>query len=446
MQDFYLEIVILVLLVLANGVFSMAEIAIVSSRKTRLQQLANEGKPKAAMALMLANQPKHFLATVQVGITLVGTLAGAYGGAKLTDRLAEVLVGIPVSDSTRMTLALVIVVVSVTYLQVVLGELAPKALALSNPERIAMRVAIPMHWLSRAAAPVVAFLGFSTDLLMRLTGTKPNAEPVMTSEEIGVMIAQGAEAGVFELGQQDMVESIIEMHERRISTLMTPRPDIVWLNVEDTADRLAEVLRENPHSRFPVCRGSLDEVLGVANMKDLLSDFLEGKPLDIGSRARKPLTIPETISITKALESMRSSTTHMAFVIDEYGSLQGLVTLKDILESIVGDLPSFDEDDDPEMVQREDGSWLVDGTTGIDDIKDLLQIGELRDEDEGAYQTMGGFVMTQLGRIPRAGDHFHADGFRYEVLDMDGHRVDKVLVNRESPPEPERKEKEKEKE
>lgn len=435
MGDAGWEIFFIIVLVLANGVFALAEIAVVSARKTRLQQWANEGDIKAAKALELASQPKRFLATIQVGITLVGTLAGAYGGAQLAERLAQTMPVLPYLDHYREGIALAIVVLAVTYLQVVLGELAPKAIALAHGEKLARQVAMPMAWLSRMGGPVVAFLEGSTNVLLRITGTKHVEDSPVTGEEIGVMVAQGTEAGVFEESQQDMVESVIEMHERRISTLMTPRPDIVWLDVNDNRDRLAALLDEHPHSRFPLCRGSLDEVVGVVKMKDLLADFLAGKEMDLLSRAQKPLTLPETVSVTKALESIRASATHLAFVINEYGSLQGIVTLKDILESIVGDLPSQDEQDNPEMVEREDGSWLMDGTTGIDDVKEQLQIARLEGEEEDAYQTLGGFIMTRLGRIPRTGDHFHSGGFRYEVVDMDGNRVDKVLVQREHPPE-----------
>lgn len=435
MGDAGWEIFFIIVLVLANGVFALAEIAVVSARKTRLQQWANEGDIKAAKALELASQPKRFLATIQVGITLVGTLAGAYGGAQLAERLALTLPVLPYFDHYREGIALALVVLAVTYLQVVLGELAPKAIALAHGEKLARQVAMPMAWLSRMGGPVVAFLEGSTNVLLRITGTKHVEDAPVTGEEIGVMVAQGTEAGVFEESQQDMVESVIEMHERRISTLMTPRPDIVWLDVNDKRDRLAELLNEHPHSRFPLCRGSLDEIVGVVKMKDLLADFLAGKEMDMLARAQKPLTLPETVSVTKALESIRASATHLAFVINEYGSLQGIVTLKDILESIVGDLPSQDEQDNPEMVEREDGSWLMDGTTGIDDVKEQLQIARLEGEEEDAYQTLGGFIMTRLGRIPRTGDHFHSGGFRYEVVDMDGNRVDKVLVQREHPPE-----------
>jgi putative hemolysin len=434
MNDSLWELGIIVFLVLVNGAFSMSEIAIVSARKSRLQQLANEGSHRAAVALELANSPRRFLATVQVVLTLVSTLAAAYSGANLADKLSEPLSVVPGLQYYHDGIALFLVVLFVTILQVVLGELAPKAIALNQSENMALRVAIPMRWFSKVLTPFVVVLDRATGVLLRVIGSKAETDTGVTGEEIGVMVAQGTEAGVFEVAQQDMMESVIEMHERRISTLMTPRPDIVWLEVDATHSELLGLLTEHPHSRFPVCRGGLDQILGVVHMKDLLADFLENKPMDLAVRAQKPLTIPETISITKALESMRTAATHMAFVIDEYGSLQGIVTLKDILESIVGDLPSPDGDQEPEVVQREDGSWLADGTTGIDDIKELLQVNQLDGEEENTYQSLGGFVMTQLGRIPKVSDHFQVDGFRYEVMDMDGNRVDKVLISREETP------------
>jgi len=251
------------------------------------------------------------------------------------------------------------------------------------------------------------------------------------------MIAQGTEAGVFQEAQQDMVESVIELNEKRVSSIMTPRPEISWLDVESSPDELREKILGSSYSRFPVCKGSLDEVLGIIHTKDMLADCLSGKPINLLAHVRKALTIPETIPVLKSLESFKESGIHIALIIDEYGSLQGLITLNDILENIVGDIKSHDhKDENPSAVRREDGSWLVDGMQTVEDFKDLMGIEELPLEGEDTYQTLGGFVMTQLGRIPRAGDHFFHENVRYEVVDMDGNRVDKVLVKREEPVSP----------
>lgn len=434
MQDLGFEILVVVVLVLFKGVFAMSEIAIVSARKARLQQWANEGNQRAGNALRLANEPNRFLATVQVCITLLDTLTSAFGGATITMGIAARLEGLPFIHEYRGAIALSLVVAFITYINVILGELVPKALALHNAERVASFVAWPMDLISRIFSPFVTFLGASTEGVLRLMGSKPSTEPPVTGDEINVMIAQGTEAGVFKESQQDMVESVIELHEKRISSIMTPRPEIAWLDVDGTPEDLAEQILGTHHSRFPVCKGSLDEILGIVHTKDMLADCLQGKVIDLNSHLKKALTIPETIPVLKSLESFKESGIHIALIIDEYGSLQGLVTMNDILESIVGNIPTHEEKESPEVVRREDGSWLVDGMQAIDDLKDLVGVDELPGEGEDTYQTLGGFVMTQLGRIPRAGDKFIVDLVSYEVMDMDGNRVDKVLVKLEEPP------------
>lgn len=431
------EIVIITMLVIGKAVFAMSEIAIVSARKARLQQWANEGNYRAQTALDLANNPNRFLASIQVAITLLDVGSGVYGGAKLSAHLSPQFENLPYVGQYHEGIAFGLVVVFVTYINVIIGELVPKTLALNQAERIAAFMAWPMQLLSRAAAPAVTFLGASTDLILRLMGSKPSTEPPVTGDEINVMIAQGTEAGVFQESQQDMVESVIELNEKRVSSIMTPRPEIVWLDVEATPEELREKILGSSYSRFPVCKGSLDEVLGIIHTKDMLADCLSGKGIDLLAHVRKALTIPETIPVLKSLESFKESGIHIALIIDEYGSLQGLVTLNDILESIVGDIKSHDhKDENPTAVKREDGSWLVDGMQTVEDFKELLGIEQLPEEDADTYQTLGGFVMTQLGRIPKAGDHFKRDEVRYEVMDMDGNRVDKVLVKREEPVTP----------
>ena len=435
MSSVVFELFIIAVLILANGLFAMTEIAVVSARKARLQQWANEGNRRAQDALDLANSPNRFLATIQVVITLVTLLTGAYGGSTIADKLASHLEGLPWLGAYRERIALTMVVVGVGFLQVVFGELVPKTVALNHAERIAALVAWPMQLISRLASPAVSFLGLVTEAILRLVGSKPSTEPPVTGDEINVMIAQGTEAGVFQESQQDMVESVIELNERRINSIMTPRPEIVWLDAEAPFEENQERILGSSYSRFPLCRGSLDEVIGIVNTKDLLADCLAVKPLDLVAQARKALTIPETIPVLKSLESFKESGIHIALVIDEYGSLQGLVTLNDILESIVGNIASHDQKEEkPGAVQREDGSWLVDGMQTVEDFKDLMELDSLPEEGTDTYQTLGGFVMMQLGRIPKPGEHFMVDGVRYEVMDMDGNRVDKVLVKKEEPP------------
>jgi putative hemolysin len=434
MSEIGFEVFFILILILANAIFAMTEIAVVSARKARLQQWANEGNHRAQNALDLANSPNRFLATIQVVITLITLLTGAYGGSTIAEIVARHMEGIPFLSEYRERIALTLVVVVVGFLQVIFGELVPKTVALNHAERIAAMAAWPMQVISRIAYPAVSLLGIITDFILRLVGSKPSSEPPVTGDEINVMIAQGTEAGVFQESQQDMVESVIELNERRINSIMTPRPDIVWLDVESPFEENREKILGSSYSRFPVCRGGLDDVLGIIHTKDMLADCIAGRAIDLVAHTRKALTIPETIPVLKSLESFKESGIHIALVIDEYGSLQGLVTLNDIMEVIVGDIDTHDQKEEkPGAVKREDGSWLVDGMQAIEDFKELMEIEHLPEEDTDTYQTLGGFVMMKLGRIPKAGEHFMQDDVRYEVMDMDGNRVDKVLVKKNEP-------------
>lgn len=422
------QVIVVLFLILINGLFAMSEIAVVSARKARLKQRADAGDPRAKIALELAETPNRFLSTIQIGITLVGILAGAFGGATLAKDLGAYLGHIPLLKPYSEAIGLAVVVLVTTYLSLVLGELVPKRLALSNPERIAALIAAPMRALSFIAYPAVRLLSLSTEVTLRILGIRPSSEPPVTEEEIKVLLEQGTEAGVFQEVEQDMVESVLLLDERRAASLMTPRPDIAWLDIDDPPEEIRRKLITSPYSRFPVCQGSLDNVLGEVEARDLLARSLCGEPFDLRDMLRKPLYVPETMPALKVLEAFKKSGTQMALVIDEYGSIQGLVTLKDILEAIVGDIPSAEELAEPQAVRREDGSWLLDGMLPIEEFKELLGIEELPGEDQGLYQTVAGFVITQLGRIPVAADHFEWGNLRFEVMDMDGNRVDKVLV------------------
>ncbi|MGP1382531.1 MAG: hemolysin family protein [Thainema sp.] len=423
------EILVILLLVMANGLFAMSEMAIVSARKTRLQQLANQGDLRAQAALDLANSPNRFLSTVQIGITLVGILAGAFGGATLSTSLSELFSQIPALAPFSATLSLLAVVLLITYLSLVVGELIPKRLALNAPEKIASAIAIPMQLLSAIASPAVRLLSASTELGLKLFGVGPTeTEPLVTEDEIKVLLEQGREAGMFEAAEQDMVERIFRLDDQPISALMTPRPDIVWLNLNSSADENRLKITQSDHSRFPVCQNTLDNVLGVVHITDLLARSMSGEPMDLTSALRQPLFVPETTRALRIMEMFKQSDTHIAIAVDEYGVIQGIVTLNDILEAIIGDLPSVGQSDDTSAVQREDGSWLLDGMVSIEKFKDLFQLSRLPGEEMGNYQTLGGFVITHLGRIPVAADHFEWGGLRFEVMDMDGNRVDKMLV------------------
>ena len=428
MSSITIEILLLVLLIVANGIFSMSEMAIISSRKVRLQNMANQGNKKARVALDLAESPNRFLSTVQVGITLIGILAGAFGGATISEKLAENLDQVPLLAPYSQGLSFGLVVMAITYLSLIVGELVPKRLALNNPEVIAASVAMPMRAIAAFASPVVHLLSASTDLVLRILGIGPSTEPQVTEEEIKVLIEQGTEAGMFEEAEQDMVERVFRLGDRPVSALMTPRPDIVWLDLEDTAEENRKKMMDSANSRFPVCQGGLDNVLGIMPVTDLLARSLSGEALDLTVSLRQPVFVPESTRGLKVLELFKQTGIHMALVVDEYGVIQGLVTLNDILVEIVGDVPSADELDDPQAVQREDGSWLLDGMLSVDEFFKIFAIDDFQGEHRGSYQTLGGFVITHLGRIPNAADHFEWDGMRFEVMDMDGNRVDKVLV------------------
>ena len=422
------EILIVLLLIVANGLFVMSELAIVSSRKVRLQNIANQGNAKARVAWELANSPNQFLATVQIGITLLAILSGAFGEAAISKRLIPILGLIPSLAPYRDAIATVIAVLIITYLTLIIGELVPKRLALNNPEPIALIVAIPMRMLATIAAPVVHLLSASTDLMVRLLGMTPSTDPQVTEEEIRVLIEQGTEAGTFEEAEQDMVERVFRLGDRPVSALMTPRPDIVWLDLEDSAEENRTKMTDSAHSRFPVCQSGLDNVLGLIFVTDLLGRCLSGQQLDLTGSLRQPVFVPESTRGLKVLELFKQTGIHMALVVDEYGVIQGLVTLNDIMVEIVGDVPSIDELEEPQAVQRDDGSWLLDGMLPVDEFLEIFALTQLSGDHRGNYQTLGGFVITHLGRIPAAADHFVWEGMRFEVMDMDGNRVDKVLV------------------
>lgn len=429
MSSASIDILIVLLLIIANGVFSMSEMALVSARKARLQQLVNQGNRKALVALKLADAPNLFLSTVQIGITLVGIFAGAFGGATISQHLERVLNRIPALAPYSEGLSLGLVVLVITYLSLIVGELVPKRLALNNPEAIAVAVASPMKTLSAIASPIIHLLSYSTELVLRLLKIRPSSEPSVTEEEVKLLIQQGTEAGTFEAAEQEMLERVIHLGDRRVSSIMTPRPEIMWLDLEDSVQENHQQLLSTNHSRFPVCQGSLDEVLGIVQVNELLSRSLQNQPFDLGVCLEQPLYIPEGTKALKVLEFFKQSGTHLALVVDEYGVVQGLVTLNDIMEAIVGDLPTEDEEEDPSAVQREDGSWLVDGTISIERFKEMFGFNEFPITDRGSYHTLAGFVVSFLGHIPTAAEHFSCGGFRFEVMDMDGNRVDKVLVS-----------------
>jgi putative hemolysin len=430
MGNIGLEVTLIFLLVIANGVFAMAELAVVSSRKARLRQRAESGHRGSAVALELAEKPDDFLSTVQVGITMIGTLAGAFGGATIAEKFAVYLKGFPALETYADSIAISFVVLMISYFSLILGELVPKNLALSNPERVAGFLAPPMRLLSRFGSPFVRFLTFSTRVVMKLIPVKASSEAPITEEEIKVLIAQGTEHGTFEEAEQEMVTGVFRLGERRVMDLMQPRAKVRSLDVEEDWAVNREVLRASTFSRFPVIEGHLDRVIGVIHVKDLFLMVDGGKPLDLKGAARKPLMLPEATPAFEALYRFQESGDQMALIIDEHGSVEGILTLTDLMEGVLGDIRGPGETERARAVRREDGSWLVDGQLPIREFLEELEIKEIPGGD-GGFTTVAGLVLEHLHRIPAAGDHIVVDGWRFEVLDMDANRVDKVLVSRE---------------
>nr|WP_230402774.1 hemolysin family protein [Gloeomargarita lithophora] len=420
---------LILVLTLVNGLFAMSELAIISARKVRLQQQANDGDAGAQRVLDLASNPTRMLSTIQIVITLIGILIGAFGEATLGNNLEASLTQIPLLATYAPVLATLVVAIGSTYMALIFGELVPKQLGLSYPEPIAIFMAPFLDFLSRMLTPLVAILSISAQTLLTLMGIRPMQEPLVSEEEIKILIQQGTEAGTFAESEQDLVERVFRLGDQRISALMTPRPDIVWLDLDDSPGQNQKEICDHNYSRFPVCQGDLDHVLGIIAAQDLLAQAIRTEPFDLTSHLSPPLYVPENTHALKVLELLRQSGSPMALVVDEYGVIQGLVTFKDILEALIGDIPSVDDEDEPGAVEREDGSWLVDGLLGIDKFQELFDIPEFPDNNR-SYHTLAGLIIDHLGHIPHVAERFEWGGLRFEIVDMDGNRVDKVLINR----------------
>lgn len=425
-----MELILLAVLILLNAGFAMSEIAVVSSRKARLQRLVDDGMPGAGAAMSLHESPSTFLSTIQVGITSIGILSGAIGEAVLADPLAEWIGQSTALAPYAKALALGVVVVGITYLSVVVGELVPKRLALLRPEVIAAFISRPMDWLARIARPLVWLLSASSDALLRLVRAQRGDEPPVTDEEIDVLMQQGADAGVFHRSEQAIVANVLRLDEQRIGAIMTPRADIHTIDLDEPEASVREQLAACQHHRVVVVRGGFERVLGVLHVTDLLLPAFDGRPLEIERVIRPPLYVPESVTTTKLMELFRKARAQFALIVDEYGEVQGLVTLTDVMASIVGDVPAEGVAVEQDAVQREDGSWLIDGAAGIERFRSLLDLDPLPGEDEGDFNTLAGFALHMLGRIPAVGERFDAAGLRFEIVDMDRTRIDKLLVAR----------------
>ena len=427
------EILILILLILTNGLFSLSEMAIVSARRVRLQQRAEEGSTGAKAALNLAAHPTRFLSTVQIGITLIGILSGAFGGATIAEWLATYFARYPALQPYSEAIGVGIVVTLVTYFSLVIGELLPKRLALNNAEVIATSIAPLMEFVAKVARPAVSLLSFSTEILMRILRIKPTSEPAITEEEIKILIEQGRQTGIFEDVEQEIVERVFRLSDRTVNSLMTHRSEIVWLDAEDPIEANIKKIVASGHSNFLVCEGEIDLVLGILKVKDLLAGYATGPTVSIKTSLQMPPFVPEGMNALEVLERLRLVKAPLAVVVDEYGTVAGLFTLTDVLEAIIGDIPGIDDKGEVEATKREDGSWLVNGMMSVDELQILLDLDELPGEEMN-YDTVGGLFMAQIGRIPTVGDKFEWNNLHFEVVDMDGHRVDKVLIMPIKPP------------
>lgn len=425
-----IELLLIVFLIVFNGLLALSELALVSARKTRLEQLAKEGNARAGLALKLANSPDSFLSTIQIGITFVGILAGAFGGATIAEMLVPYIAAFPRLAPYDETISVAIVVVCITYLSLIIGELIPKRLALNNPENLACLVAPTINRLARLAHPLVVLLSGSTNLLLRLFRFKVSAESTVTEEEIKLLIDKGTQAGNFQEFEQDTIERVFRLADRRVAVLMTPRADIVWLDLNESKEETKRKIAQHKYSSYPVAHDTLDDVAGVIRGKELLSLTMEGKPFNLKEICRKPLFVSETTLAVKAMELFKKSKMHIAFVVDEYGTIHGLVTFGDILRSVFEDVEDTIEGE-RDIVEREDGSLLIAGSLPLDEFMDYLGTGRLSEEDQAGMHTVGGFVMAKLGAVPSEGQHFVWKGLRCEVVDMDGRRVDKILVSQQ---------------
>jgi putative hemolysin len=419
------EFLVILVLILANGVLAMSELAVISSRRSRLQELVKHRQRGARAALKLLDNPTDFLSTVQVGITLIGVLAGAFSGATLAEELGTRLREWPLLATYGQPVAFALVVIGITYASLVVGELVPKRIALHDPERIAAVLAPVMRGAARAAAPAVWLLRVSTEGLLRLVGLKGDRKLTVTEDEVRSLVAEGTRAGVFMPTEREMIEGVLRLADRTARAIMTPRQEVAWLDVTASAAEIAAQLEEHRLSRFPVCRETIDNPIGIVHTKDLARAALTGREIALGEIMTQPLVVLDATPVFKVLEGFRREGLHMAIVVDEYGTTQGVVTLADVIEAVAGTLPEAGETETATMVQRRDGSWLVDGSVGIDEFEDRFGLSGLK--GSRSFDTVAGYVLFRLGRLPVVGDTFTDRTGHYEVVDMDGRRIDKIV-------------------
>jgi putative hemolysin len=423
-----MDIALLVFLILLNGLFAMSEMALTAARKARLQVMVETGESGAQAAMDLHDNPTKFLSTVQIGITSIGVLNGIVGESAFAEPLANwATQTFHVQENGARITATALVVMAITFVTIIFGELVPKRLGQMYPEAVARLVAPPMELLSLIARPFVKLLSWCTEATLRLLGIRGGPSRSVTEEEIAASLEEGLDAGVIEAQEHQMVRNVFRLDDRQVGSMMVPRTEVTWLDVSAPVAEVLQLIGENEHSRYPVCRGDVSDVVGVVSAQSLLQQMLAGGAISLSENLQAPVFVPETLSGMELLEQFRASGAQLVFVVDEYGEVQGIITVRDVLEAITGEFTA-PADEDAWAVQREDGSWLFDGLIPVPELKDRLDLKELPEEDRGRYNTLAGMVMLLLGRLPQTADAVEWEGWRFEVVDLDGKRVDKVLA------------------
>ena len=422
------EIIIIIILIILTGYLSMAELAVVSVRKAKMQKYIEEGNKKAEIVLKLLDDPNEFLSTVQIGISLIGVLTGAFGGVTLAEPLAKLIPFIPYNN----LISVILVVIITTYLTLVIGEIVPKVIALNDPEKVSLKVAKSMVILSKICKPISFVLAKSSRFVLWLMRIEDRSDDIVTEEEIELMIKEGREDGTIEQEEEDIIKRVFKLDDQKVESIMTPRNEIIWINLEDERDINKVKIIESKRSIFPIASGELDDFIGVVQAKDILSAMFNDDKFDIEKIVKEPLVVSEHLETLELLKEFKENQeyVHMSLVVDEFGSVEGLITLNDLLEGIVGDIPGIDEEAEPQAIQRKDGTWLIDGRYPIDRFKELFNIkDQLPDEEEDNFTTLAGFILSLSGKIPDEEDKYECGRFTFEIIDIDGHQIDKVLVS-----------------
>nr|WP_294999276.1 hemolysin family protein [uncultured Methanobrevibacter sp.] len=422
-----LEIIIILILIILTGYLSMAELAVVSVRKAKMQKYLEENDKRAQIVMELLEDPNEFLSTVQIGISLIGVLTGAFGGVTLAEPLSKLISFIPYNEP----ISVAIVVIITTYLTLVVGEIVPKVIALNDPERVSLKVAKSMVILEKVSKPVSFILAKSSSFLLWLMRIENRNDDIVTEEEIELMIKEGREDGTIEQEEEDIIKRVFKLDDQKVESIMTPRNEIIWIDLEDDRDINKVKIIESKRSIFPIASGELDDFIGVVQAKDILAALFNEDEFDIHKIVKEPLVVSEHLETLELLREFKENQeyVHMSLVVDEFGSVEGLITLNDLLEGIVGDIPGIDEDEEPKAVQRLDGNWLIDGRFPIEKFKELFDLKEnLPDEEEDGYTTLAGFILSLSGTIPNEGEKYDCGRFIFEIIDLDGHQIDKILV------------------